>query len=83
MCIYMYIYVYIYMEMSQGNQYIAILNKNVIFFFYIKGEQEGRTGPVWGVGTSGRREDVGRGCRRVNMVEILCTHVCKWKNEIC
>jgi hypothetical protein len=19
------------------------------------------------------------GCRRVNMMEILCTHVCKWK----
>jgi hypothetical protein len=24
---------------------------------------------------------VGKGCRRVNMVQILCTHVCKWKNE--
>jgi hypothetical protein len=22
-------------------------------------------------------------CSRVNMVEILYTHVCKWKNEIC
>jgi hypothetical protein len=26
-------------------------------------------------------EDIRKGCRRVNMVEILCTHVCKWKNE--
>jgi hypothetical protein len=26
----------------------------------------------------GRRWKV---CRRVNMVQILCTHVCKWKNE--
>jgi hypothetical protein len=25
----------------------------------------------------------GEGCRSVNMVQILCTHVCKWKNEIC
>jgi hypothetical protein len=24
---------------------------------------------------------VGRGCRRVNVVQILCKHVCKWKNE--
>jgi hypothetical protein len=28
-------------------------------------------------------EDVGKGCRRVNMVQILCIHVCKWKNETC
>jgi hypothetical protein len=24
---------------------------------------------------------VGKGCRRVNMMQILCTHVFKWKNE--
>jgi hypothetical protein len=28
-------------------------------------------------------EDMGKGCGRVNMVQILCTHVCKWKNETC
>jgi hypothetical protein len=27
--------------------YIAILNKNVMFFFYKIGEHEGRTGCVW------------------------------------
>jgi hypothetical protein len=26
---------------------------------------------------------VGKGCRRMNMVQILCTHVCKWKYDIC
>jgi hypothetical protein len=26
-------------------------------------------------------EKVGIGCERVNMVEILCTLVCKWKNN--
>jgi hypothetical protein len=31
--------------------------------------------PVLGVGTSGRGEDVGKGCRRVNMVQILCTRL--------
>jgi hypothetical protein len=33
------------------------------------------------VGTSGRGEDLRKGCKRVNMVGILGTHVCKWKNE--
>jgi hypothetical protein len=27
-------------------------------------------------------EDVGRGCRRVNMMQILCTHACKWKMRL-
>jgi hypothetical protein len=62
--------------MSQRNQYISILNKKK---FYKNGEQNARTYLVWGVGTSGKREKVGKGCRKVNMVQILCTHVCKWK----
>jgi hypothetical protein len=41
------------------------------------GEAMGTTGPVWVVGT------LEKGCRRVNMVQILYTHVCKWKNETC
>jgi hypothetical protein len=32
--------------------------------------------------TSGRRE-VEKGHERVNMVQILCTYVCKWKIETC
>jgi hypothetical protein len=24
----------------------------------------------------------GKGCKRVNIVQILCTHICKWKNEM-
>jgi hypothetical protein len=24
---------------------------------------------------------VEKGCKRMNMVQILCTHACKWKNE--
>jgi hypothetical protein len=38
-----------------------------------------RTGPVWRIGTLGRGEDVRKGCRQVNVEEILYTHVCKWK----
>jgi hypothetical protein len=30
---------------------------------------------------SGRWEDIRKGCRRVNVVEILCSCVCKWTNE--
>jgi hypothetical protein len=42
-------------------------------------EQEGKMGPMWTVGATGREVDVRKRCRRVNMVEILCTHVYKWK----
>jgi hypothetical protein len=39
---------------------------------------------VWEeVGTSGRVEVVEKGCKRVNMVQILCTYVCKFKNDTC
>jgi hypothetical protein len=30
---------------------------------------------------SGRGEKVGKVCERVNMVQILCTHECKWKKR--
>jgi hypothetical protein len=48
--------------------------KNVILFFFYKiTEQEGGTGPVRGVQVEG--EEVGKGCRTVNIIQILCTHV--------
>jgi hypothetical protein len=50
-----------------------------LLFFYKIAEQEGDTGTIWMFGTSGRRDDMGKACRRENMVQILCTHVCKWK----
>jgi hypothetical protein len=34
-----------------------------------------------GVDTSGRVEDLKKGNRRVSVVKMLSTHVCKWKNE--
>jgi hypothetical protein len=36
-----------------------------------------------GVDTSGRREEVGKGCKKVNMVQILCTHEDKQKKDAC
>jgi hypothetical protein len=54
---------------------MAILSKQKCLF-YKSGEQKGKTDPVCGVvGSSGRGEDIRKGCRRVNMVEIICTHV--------
>jgi hypothetical protein len=53
------------------------------FFFYKNGEQEGKTGSGWGIGTSGSGEGIKKGCKRVNMMEMLCTHVCKWINGTC
>jgi hypothetical protein len=53
------------------------------FFFYKNGEPKDRIGPVLGVGTSSRGLDVGIWCRRMNMVQMLCTHLYKWKNETC
>jgi hypothetical protein len=38
------------------------------------GEQEGRTDPAKGFDTSGTREEVGEGCRRVNIVQY-CVRV--------
>jgi hypothetical protein len=36
------------------------------------------------VATSQNREEVGKGCRRlVNVVQIVCIHICKWKNDTC
>jgi hypothetical protein len=35
--------------------------------FFKNGEQEGKTGPVWGVGNSGKGGDIGKGCRRVKV----------------
>jgi hypothetical protein len=34
----------------------------------------GKTGPVWG-DTNGRVEDIRKECRRMNMVEIIGTHM--------
>jgi hypothetical protein len=68
--------------MSQGNSLYSYLKETKMSFFLTKnGGQKGRTVPAWRVGTSGKGEVVVRGCRRVNMVLILCTQ--KWKNETC
>jgi hypothetical protein len=71
------------MEMLQGKSLCSYLKqaKMSIYFIYKTREQEGGTGPVWGVGTSRRGKKLGKEHGWVNMGQILCTHVCKWKND--
>jgi hypothetical protein len=63
---------------------VAILNKQkCLFFLFLQNQRTGghNRSCVGVVGIIGREEDVGKGSRRVNIVQILCTHICKCKNE--
>jgi hypothetical protein len=53
--------------------YSYLKQPNMSFFSFTKLEGR-RAEQVLSGGASGRREDVGKGCRRVNMVQILCVH---------
>jgi hypothetical protein len=69
------------MEMSQGNSLWSSLKqtKKALFSFTKLGEQEGRIGHAWRGWYQWEGDNVGKGCRRVSMVQILCTYVCKCK----
>jgi hypothetical protein len=74
------------MEMSQGNLLHRYLKQTkVSFFFSFTKLKIGRSEQVLPgvVGNSGRGEEERKGYRRANMVQILFTHVCKWKNDTC
>jgi hypothetical protein len=65
------------MEMSQGNSlYIFLKKPKMLFCFVQNGEQKGRAGSAWRIGTSGIGEKVEIVFRRVNIMPIFCTHVC-------
>jgi hypothetical protein len=57
------------------------------FFIYKIREQEGRTGSalsrLGGLGMSGMGEVVGKGYRKVNIVQKIGAQVCKCKNDTC
>jgi hypothetical protein len=59
------------------------------FFFSSTKLEECGTGSAQGgwvrrqVGINGRGEVVGKGFRRVNMVQKMCTHACKCKHGTC
>jgi hypothetical protein len=73
------------MEISQGNFLCSYLKQTKMFFFSFTKSEDRRVEQVLPgeVGTSGIGEEVGKGCGRVNIVQILCIQVCKWKNDTC
>jgi hypothetical protein len=54
-----------------------------IFFSSKKLENKRTKEILEGEGSSGRRKVVGKGGRKVNMVQKMCTYVCKCKNDTC
>jgi hypothetical protein len=76
----------LYMEMSQGNsQYSHLKQTKMSFFFSFTNSENRRAEQVLlgRVGTSGKGQKVGKGSGRANIVQILCMHVSKWKNDTC
>jgi hypothetical protein len=75
--------IHICMEVPQGSSLCNYLKqlKMSFFFSYKLREQETEQVLPEGVGTKGW----GGGGERVsvNIVQIPCAHVCKWKNETC
>jgi hypothetical protein len=68
---------------------LLISNKQNCYFLlllllYKIGKQEGGKDPSWGVGVlvQCKGEEVRKWLRRVNMVQILFTQVCKRKSDI-
>jgi hypothetical protein len=69
-------YKYVNVTMKHLGQ-VFILNKQKFPFIFQKQGRGRQNRSCLGAGTSGREEDIRKGCRRVNMVEILRSHVCK------
>jgi hypothetical protein len=74
------------MEMSQGNSLCSCFKQAKMPFFLSSTKSKNRRMdrilsrgliPVRG------GKVVGKGCRRVNKVKIVCTYVCKCKNDTC
>jgi hypothetical protein len=76
---------HIYMDVPQGNSLCSYLKQAKCHFFFLSfAKSENRRaeqvlrGRSWG---GGMEEEVGEGCKRVNMMQILCTHGCKWTKK--
>jgi hypothetical protein len=75
------------MEVPQEHSlcsYLKQQNCHLFFLSFAKSEhrREEKILPE-GADTSGRGEEVRKGCKRVNMVQIVCTHECKQKKDTC
>jgi hypothetical protein len=68
------------MEMSQGNSVYSYLTQTTVFFLLLKKWENQRVEQVLsGRMVPGTGEDIRKVCRRVNIVQILYTHLPKWK----
>jgi hypothetical protein len=65
---------YLYLKLAKMPHFSFYL---LYFFFYKIGEQKGGTDSVQG----GEREGGSERSRRMSMMQIMCTHVCK--NDTC
>jgi hypothetical protein len=65
------------LPLSQTSKNVMFFFLSLSFFFYKVGEQEDRTDPAVGGGGAGK------GGKRVDMVQKMCTLVCKCKNDTC
>jgi hypothetical protein len=76
---------HVYIEMSQGNSLFSYGKQTKTLLFSLTKSENSSTGQV----LPGVEDwcqcggEVGKGCGWVNIVQILCTHECKWKNETC
>jgi hypothetical protein len=61
------------------NSALCVKQKCHIFSFTKSENRKAEQVLSWGVGTSGSGKEVGKRVEEVNMVQILCTHVCTWK----
>jgi hypothetical protein len=71
----------------QGNSLCKYLKQAKLSFFFLslaksKNRREEQILPG-GIDTSRRGKDMGKGCKRVNMVQILCTHEWEWRKDTC
>jgi hypothetical protein len=76
--------IYIYMDVPLGNHLCSHLKQTKkIFFPFTKSEvRKAEQVLSGGIGTSGREEELGKGCGRVNMVQMLCTgEIPRWQLE--
>jgi hypothetical protein len=84
--------VHIYMEILQENSlhsFLYLKQEKMSFlkicFFPIQSENKRAEQVLSREGTvaSGREDTVGKGGRRINIVQKLCTYISKCKNDIC
>jgi hypothetical protein len=73
------------MKMSQRNFLCSYFKKQKCHFVSFTKLENRRAEHVLlgGYGISGRGEEGEKGSGRVNIVQILCTHVCKCRNDTC